>query len=106
MSYPKYVRGNGSLAVFKMFSPELGFALTNGCDMEAGTIITSERGTTELPFDSGNYYDTFPEWTAKRVFAERNLGIKRLPIEGQTTGVIRAQYKFPEGEPIPAYSNK
>lgn len=85
--YPRYVIGSGSLAVFKFFSPDLGFALTNGCDMEAGTILTSLQGTKPVPFEYGREFDD-TDWTAERVQAEHILGVRRLPIEGKTTGVL------------------
>lgn len=104
MSFPKYMIGTGSLAVFKMFSPELGYALTTGCGMPSGTIITSLNGLADVPVEYGAQFDD-NEYTAERVDAERQLGVARLPIDGPVTGVpvkdIIGGYKFSDDTVIP-----
>jgi hypothetical protein len=74
MSYPKYVVGNGSRAVFKMFNPNLGVALTYGCEMLKGTVITSENGTTEVPTKMFKQYDD-PNYTEEAVSDAFNKGL-------------------------------
>lgn len=87
MSYPKLVVGNGSRAVFKMFSPTLGFALTSGCEMEKFEIITSEYGTKDVPYELYAKYDNDPEITAELVQARHNLGL-RLASEDSDQAII------------------
>jgi len=63
MSYPKFTVGLGSDSVFKMFSPTLGVALTDGCFMSEGIIVPSEGGmrdATETDFIP-SYADAYTE---------------------------------------------
>lgn len=63
-TYPRYVVGTGSDAVFKFFNPNLGVALTSGCFMTEGTVVFSEQGMRDFDPDRDYlpaYADTYTE---------------------------------------------
>lgn len=57
MTFPKLVVHSDTLAVVKLFSPDLGVVLVDGYDHPKGTVINKAINFKEVPYDIYKRYD-------------------------------------------------